>query len=198
MPKQADAAEEILLKNGGPMHYTAIVDEAVKLKLIERTTKNAATLYANVRKALATDARFIKTDIGVFNLADRRSHSAEQKDSIAMAASRSPEDVARNLEAMMIALDRASGVLEVPMEKIRDVFAYRRNGSKVAQEIEETLLQRGLGHFPMRLDVKQHVTILLYRIDSVAGRLVNAVREEGRTDEKHKDILDKVREIVRE
>lgn len=195
---QADAAEQILRDSDGPMHHTDIVKEAVTLGTITRTAKNSETLYSNVRKTLSTDTRFVKTKMGTFDLAERYTHATEQKESTTMPNSHSPEEIDRNLEAMLAALDKASGVLEVPMEKIRDVFAHKSIGSKIAQKIEESLRQHELSHFPANLNVRQNVQVLLYQTDSVAGHLVNAVRQESAADARYKEMIDRVREIVAE
>lgn len=202
MRTQPDVAEQILQKNGAPMHYKSIVDEAVKLGLIERNARNSGTLYANVRRAVASDTRFVKLERGVFDLAARQTQSGSpqqttsQKDVPPITGPRLTDDVASNLKAMLSALDQASGVMETSMEKVRDVFCQRRNGPLVAQQIEATLRHHGLGHFPVSLNVKQHVPVILYRLDSVAGRLVEAAGHKTRSESSRLQAMDKICEIV--
>lgn len=193
---QPDAAEKILQSSDGPMHYKAIVDEAIQKGLISHTERNAQTIYANVRAAIDADDRFVKPVRGFFDLASRQSKSEKQEDVIAMSNLIITEDAARNLTAMLAALDEATGILEVPMENVRDVFCQRRNGPLVAQQIEIALRHHGLGHFPLSLNVKQHVPVLLYRLDSAAGRLVRAVSKGTGTEDKYLQALNKIGEIV--
>ncbi len=203
MRTQPDVAEQILKESGTPMHYKIIVDEAIKLGLLERTTNNSGTLYANVRRAVAMDSRFVKLERGVFDLAARQSPSDRpqqtmpQKDVTPMTEPRLTDDVADNLKAMLSALDKTAGVMETSMEKVRDVFCQRRNGSLVAQQIEATLRHYGLGHFPVSLNVKQHVPIILYRLDSIAGRLVEAAGQGAGDEDRYVKALNEIGEIVK-
>ncbi len=193
---QPDAAEKILQASNGPMHYRAITDQAIQEGLILCTEKNTQTIHGNVRAAIDADNRFFKLKPGVFDLVSRQVQSEKQEEVIAMSSFIVTENVDRNLEAMLVALEQASGILEVPMKKVRDVFCQRHNGSRVAQQIEATLRHHGLGHFPVSLNVQQHVPVFLYQIDSVAGRLVKATSQGAGTGDKYLQALNKIGEIV--
>lgn len=202
MRTQPDVAEQILQKNGGPMHYKSIVDEAVKLGLINRTANNSETLYGNVRKAVASDVRFVKIKKGLFDLASRQENVRQQinqhEENTDMPT---PEekDTIPIPEFQVISQDlKNKCVIEIEMKRLRDACGWGSIKKNVVEEIQAKLCSHGLGHVPINLPMNQNAIVLVYELSSLVGTIVEAVRAEAETSDSNKKIVDRIRDIVSE
>ena len=201
MPTQPDAAEKILLKSDGPMHYTDIVDEAVRLGLIERTAKNSTWLNSNVRKAVSTDVRFIKIKTGVFDLASRHIRVSEDTTEPDTADVTEPDTNAVKVIPKFHAIRQdleEKGTIEIEMKYLRDACGWGSIKKFVVEDIHAKLTAHDLGHVPTNLPMNQNAVVSIYQLSSPVGRLVTAVREEAEAGDVNKEIIEKIRDIINE
>ena len=69
-----------------------------------------------------------------------------------------------------------SGVLHVGMWELRQISGYQRLKVNVVKYISDELADNGLSHLPAELPRDQNEYIVLYKIGSEAGAVINAVR----------------------
>lgn len=110
-----------------------------------------------------------------------------------------------NLDELADELDRNSGVLTVKAWQVRDAYGAERLGAQVRANITSALRGRGIGHYPHDFPDRQDTLVRLYKIDSPAGRLIEAVLNPGSVpDQKIREavngdasqILTRIRELV--
>jgi hypothetical protein len=110
-----------------------------------------------------------------------------------------------DLDALIEELDRNAGVLTAAAWQVRDAYGADRLGAQVRANITMALRGRGVGHHPEAFPDRQYTLVRLYKLDSAAGRLVEAaltpgqgqdqtIREAG-GDEAAR-LLSRVRELV--
>lgn len=110
-----------------------------------------------------------------------------------------------DMDALVDELDRNAGVMTVAAWQVRDAYGADRLGAQVRANITTALRGRGVGHHPEAFPDRQYTAVRLYKLDSAAGRLVEAalnpgpghdqtIREAG-GDEAAR-ILSRVRELV--
>lgn len=78
----------------------------------------------------------------------------------------------REIEAKV---DAAGGILAITMEEIRDAAGYSKLGVNVVHEMSQGLKGVGLDHAPMTLPTSSWATVLVFRQDSEANRVIQAV-----------------------
>lgn len=90
------------------------------------------------------------------------------------------------------------GAVEVEMKRLRDACGSGSIKKHVAKDIHAKLEAHGLGHVPTNLPMNQNAVVLVYKLSSLVGTIVEAVRAEAETGDRYKEIVDRVREIVGE
>lgn len=72
-------------------------------------------------------------------------------------------------------VDAAGGILAITMEQIRDAAGYSKLGVNVVHEISQGLKGVGLDHAPITLPTSSWETVLVFRQNSEANRVIQAV-----------------------
>jgi hypothetical protein len=76
-----------------------------------------------------------------------------------------------------------AGVLHVGMWELRKISGYQRLKVNVVKYISDELADNGLSHLPAELPRDQNEYIVLYKIGSEAGAVINAVRNGSSREE---------------
>jgi hypothetical protein len=75
------------------------------------------------------------------------------------------------------------GVLHVGMWELRHISGYRRLKVNVVKFISDELADNGLSHLPAELPRDQNEYVVLYKVGSEAGAVINAVRNGSSREE---------------
>lgn len=84
-----------------------------------------------------------------------------------------------DLDELAAELARNNGVLTVEAWQVRDAYGAERLGAQVRANITSALRGRGIGHYPEEFPDRQWSAVRLYKVDSPAGRLIDAVLHPG-------------------
>ncbi len=90
-----------------------------------------------------------------------------------------PEEGFANLDELAEELARNNGVLTVDAWQVRDAYGAERLGAQVRANITAALRGRGIGHYPEEFPDRQWTSVRLFKVDSPAGRLIDAVLHAG-------------------
>jgi hypothetical protein len=87
--------------------------------------------------------------------------------------------MAANYKAIGEKVDKAGGIIAVTMEEIRDAAGLKKLGVNVVDEISRGLKGVGLDHAPAKLPTSSWETVLVFRQNSEANRVIQAVLHPG-------------------
>jgi hypothetical protein len=76
-----------------------------------------------------------------------------------------------------------SGVLHVGMWELRHISGYKRLKVNVVKYISDELADNGLSHLPAELPRDYNESVVLYKVGSEAGAVINAVRNGSNREE---------------
>src|SRR5712692_6642427 len=85
------------------------------------------------------------------------------------------ERLPRTYEELKQALDDNQGVRTVRMEELRNMHGAKKLGSRVIPAISKKLKGQGLKHYPGKLPNAQDAVVLIYKRESAAEKIINAV-----------------------
>lgn len=116
-----------------------------------------------------------------------------------------PDEEFSDLDELTEELVRNNGVLTVEAWQVRDAYGAERLGAQVRANITAALRGHGIGHYPEEFPDRQWTPVRLYKVDSPAGRLIDAVLHPGTGPDQTireagsgqaSQILSRIRELV--
>lgn len=116
-----------------------------------------------------------------------------------------PDEAFADLDELAQELVRNNGVLTVEAWQVRDAYGAERLGAQVRANITASLRGRGIGHYPEEFPDRQWTPVRLYKVDTPAGRLVDAVLHPAASSDQTireagggqaTQILSRIRELV--
>ncbi len=102
-------------------------------------------------------------------------------------------------------LDEKGGTMSVSMRRLRNAFGAKKLGVVVRRDISSELARRGIAHYPESLPDSQNDWVRLFKVDSPAARLVNAVVRPGEDSDAYiqevlsgeeRKILERIKELA--